>query len=144
MFESFFAVMYFSDQEGIAKVIQGYQAKMKLECVVLTIRTTLNPEVYSQFPIVSLTDPEQDLKRWMREDGHGTTFDTGCTVIVTKAENLNKEIERKFKNLLWIVLDRLPNNAKLNVEWPVMELFPNLVAARCSFTEAKLVSFYDK
>lgn len=111
---------------------------------MLTIKTTLDPKIYSEFPVVGLTIPGQDLEGWMREDRHGTKFDTGCTVIVTIAKHLDKEIERKFKNLLWIVLDRLPKNKEVKVEWPIIELFPNLIAAHCSFAKVPLVSFYDK
>ena len=127
------------------KVINAYEAKLKLDCVVVTIRTTLDPKVYSQLPIVSLTDPQQDLKRWMREDGHGTTFDTGCTVIVTNSKNLDKELENKFKNLMWIVLDHLPKGNKVRaVEYPVIEMYSRVITIRCPFAKTWKVLFYDK
>ena len=108
------------------------------------MKTQLPLQLYSEFPIVTLTNPEEDLNKMMREDQHGTQFDTGCTVIVTKTENLVKEIEPKFKNLIWIVLDRMPKGMKMKVDNPVVEMFPNIISAHCPFNDKPKVSFYDK
>ena len=117
---------------------------MKRPCVILALKTKLNSVVSSEFPIVSLADPNVDLELWMREDRHGTKFDTGCNVIVTKAEDLDQHLERMFKNLLWIVLDRLPKGKEIHVEWPVVELFTNIAVAHCSYEKKPKVSFYNE
>ena len=98
----------------------------------------------AEFPVVGLDNPDNDVEKWMREDRHGPKFDTGCNVIVSKAKDLDKELEHKFKNLHWIVLDRLPKGEKVLVEKPVYELFPTIVAAYCPFTKKPKASYYDK
>ena len=104
----------------------------------------MEPEVYNQLLVVSLTNPAEDLDRWMREDRHGPSFDTGCTVIVTKAEDLDEKLERNFKNLMWIVPDRLPKGLTLKVENPVVELYSTAISVRCPFAKAPKVSLYSK
>ena len=98
----------------------------------------------AEFPVVALDNSDNDVEPWMREDNHGPKFDTGCNMIVTKAENLDKDLERKFKNVYWIVFDPLPKGKKLKVEKPVYELFSKIVAAHCPFAKKPKVSYYDK
>ena len=129
---------------GLMKVVHAFQASTKRNCVVIANQLALTPEVYAELLVVSLTNPDRNLERWMREDRHGTKFDTGCTVIVTKAANIDKGIERKFKNLLWIVLDQLPKDKDLSVEWPLVKLYPNIVLAYCPFEKVPKVSTYDQ
>ena len=128
----------------LTKLVEAYQLKTKRECVVLALKTNLPNEIYSRFQVVSINDPVQELDLWMREDGHGTSFDTGCTVIVTNFSNLNKGIERKFKNLLWIVLDRVPQEKEIEVDGPVVEMFENIITVRCPYTSTKIVSFFKR
>ena len=130
--------------KGLINVVHALQAKMKRNCVVIANQLALTPEVYAELQVVSLTNPDENLERWMREDRHGTKFDTGCTVIVTKAANIDKEIERKFKNLMWIVLDKLPNQKALSVEWPLVKLYPNIVLSYCPFVKVPKVSSYEQ
>ena len=137
-----------SSSEDIAfyllKVVKSYEVKVKRECVILGLNTKLPMTVSSEMQVVILTHPEKDLDLWMRDDGHGTKFDTGCTVIVTKSENLNRQMERKFKNMIWILLDRLPKNDKPEVDHPVVEMYYSIVSVHCSNSENAKVSFYDR
>ena len=95
--------------------------------------------------MVSLTDPDVDLDSWLREDRHGTKFDTGCNVIVTRVEDLDQQLERMFKNLLWIVLDHFPKEQQeMNVENAVVELYTNIAVAHCPYEKKPKVSFYNK
>ena len=98
----------------------------------------------AEFPVVGLDNPDNNVERWMREDRHGPKFDTGCNVIVTKAKDLDKELERKFKNLFWIVLDRLPKGQRVQVDKPVYELYPNIMVAHCPFALKHKVSYYNE
>ena len=98
----------------------------------------------NEFPVVGLDNPENNVEPWMREDRHGPKFDMGCNVIVTKAKYLDKELERKFKNLYWIVLDRLPKGQRVQVNKPLYELYPNIVAAYCPYEDKPKVSFYNE
>ena len=123
---------------------KGFEAKVKRPCVVLAFKTQLNPLVSTEFPMVSLNNSDVDLDSWLREDRHGTRFDTGCNVIVTKVEDLDQRLERMFKNLLWIVLDRLPKEQEMDVERPVVELYTNIAVAHCPFEKKPKVSFYDE
>ena len=127
----------------LTNVVQAYEAQLKLKCVILPMKIELPQEVYSAFPVVGATNLDQDLPRWMREDGHGTIFDTGCSVIVTKFENLDETLETRFKNLMWIVIDRIPKNTKLQVTKPVVELYPNIISAYCPYKTDRLVSYYE-
>ena len=129
--------------EHLANVVQAYEAQLKLKCVVLPLKTELPLDVYSEFPVVKITNPNQELSLWMREDGHGTIFDTGCSVIVTKFEDLDETLEARFKNLMWIVIDRIPKNTKLQVTKPVVELYPNIISAYCPYKTGRLVSYYE-
>ena len=126
------------------KIINAYQTDLKLKCVVLSLKTQLDPTIYTEFSVVNLNNPEELLEQWIREDRHGTKFDTGGTVIVTESKHLQKEMERSFKNLLWIVIDQLPKDKKLGVESPVVELYPSMAAFHCPYGRAPKVSFYDK
>ena len=128
----------------LTSVVQAYEAQLKLKCVILPMKIELPQEVYSKFPVVGMMNPDQDLPRWMREDGHGTTFDTGCSVIVTKFEHLDKTLEARFKNLMWILIDRIPKNKELQVTKPVVELYPNIISAYCPYKTGRLVSYYEK
>ena len=130
--------------QALIKVAKAYETHVKRPCVLLALEVKLNPLVLAEFPSVGLNTPKSNLLSWMREDNHGTKFDTGCTIIVTKAENLEKSLERKYKNLLWITLDRLPKNEELEVENPVVELMPNTIFAHCSFMDKPMVSFYNE
>ena len=130
--------------QALIKVAKAYETHVKRPCVLLALKAKLNPLVLAEFPSVGLNTPKSNLQSWMREDNHGTKFDTGCTIIVTKAENLDKSLERKFKNLLWITLDRLPMNRPLEVENPVIELMPNTIFAHCPFMDKPMVSFYNE
>ena len=137
-----------SSSEDIAfyliKVAKAYEVQIKRECVILALKTKLPMTVLSEMQVVTLSDSEKDLDLWMREDGHGTKFDTGCTVIVTKSENLNRQMERKFKNMIWILLDRLHKNDKPEVDHPVVEMYYSIVSVHCSNSENAKVSFYDR
>ena len=123
---------------------QALEVKWKRPCVIIGLKTKLPLSIMAEFPVVGLDNPENNVEPWMREDRHGPKFDTGCNVIVTKVKDLDKDFEHKFKNLYWIVLDRLPKGEKLQVEKPVYALFPTIVAAYCPFTEKPKVSYYDK
>ena len=137
-----------SSSEEIAfyliKVVKAYEVQIKRECVILALNTELPMTILSERQVVTLSNPENDLDLWMREDGHGTKFDTGCTVIVTKGENLNRQVERKFKNMIWILLDRLPKNEKLEVDHPVVDMYLNIVSVHCPYSDTTKVSFYDR
>ena len=128
----------------LTRIINSYQTQVKRPCLILALKTNLNEEIHAEFPVVSLNNPERELEKWMREDQHGTKFDTGCTVIITEAKNLDKTIEPKFKNMIWIVLDRLSRKKKYEVTKPLIEMYPNIIAARCPFSETLKVSYYDK
>ena len=130
--------------QGIVQVTRALEVKWKRPCVIIGLKTKLPQSIMDEFPVVGLDNPENDVEHWMREDQHGPKFDTGCNVIVTKAKDLDKDLERKFKNLNWIVLDRLPNGEKLQVEKPVYELYPKIVASYCPFAEKPKVSYYDE
>ena len=130
--------------QALVKVAKGYEKHVKRPCVILALKVILNPLVMAEFPSVGLGNANDDLDKWMRPDNHGTKFDTGCTIIVTKAESLEKGLERKFKNLLWITLDRLPKNEALEVEYPVVELRPNTIFSHCPFMDKPMVSFYNE
>ena len=111
--------------QKITSVIQSYEKHVKRNCVVFSLKSELPLEIYEDIPIVRMTNPEEDLELWMREDRHGTHFDTGCTVIVTHSDSLDRKMENKFKNLLWLVLDRLLKKkdlVQLQVDYPVIEL----------------------
>ena len=123
--------------------MEAFQQKTKRECIVLALKTKLPNVINSNFQVVSIDNPVKDLEFWMRHDRHGTTFDSGCTIIFTNFENVNKAIERKFNNLLWVVLDKVPKGKKIEMEWPVVEILPN-IAVRCPYAKTKKVSFYDR
>ena len=126
------------------EVIKAYQKELKLTCVVLNLKTQLDPTIYSEFSVVSLNNPEELLELWIREDRHGTNFDTGCTIIVTEAKNYDHEIEHNFKNLLWIVTDHLPKRKELKIKSPIVELFSSIAAFHCPYAIAPKVSYYKK
>ena len=130
--------------QAIIKVTRALEAKWKRPCIIVSLKTKLPPSIMAEFPMVGLDNPNNNVEPWMREDRHGPKFDTGCNVIVSKAKDLDKNLERKFKNLYWIVLDRLPKGQKLQVEKPVYELFPDIVAAHCSLAKKHKVSYYDR
>ena len=139
-----FSVQDESSAQALIKVAKAYETHVKRPCVILALKATLNPLVLAEFPSVGLSTPKPSLELWMRKDNHGTKFDTGCTIVVTKADSLEKGLERKFKNLLWITLDRLPKNEPLEVENPVIELMPNTIFAHCPFMDKPMVSFYNE
>ena len=126
------------------EVIKAYQKELKLTCVVLNLKTQLDPTIYSEFSVVSLNNPEELLELWIREDRPGTNFDTGCTIIVTEAKNYDHEIEHNFKNLLWIITDHLPKAKEVEVKSPVVELFSSIAAFHCPYATAPKVSYYEK
>ena len=133
--------------QKITSVIQSYEKHVKRNCVVFSLKSKLPLEIYEDIPIVRMTNPEEDLELWMREDRHGTHFDTGCTVIVTHSDSLDRKMENKFKNLLWLVLDQLPKKkdlVQLQVDYPVIELYPKIISARCPYLETPKVSFYTR
>ena len=126
------------------EVIKAYQKELKLNCVVMNLKTQLDPIIYSEFSVVSLNNPEELLELWIREDRPGTNFDTGCTIIVTEAKNYDHEIEHNFKNLLWIITDHLPKEKEVEVKSPVVELFSSIAAFHCPYATAPKVSYYEK
>ena len=126
------------------EVIKAYQKELKLDCVLMNLKTQLDPIIYSEFSVVSLNNPEELLELWIREDRHGTNFDTGCTIIVTEAKKYDHEIEHNFKNLLWIVTDHLPKRKELKIKSPVVELFSSIAAFHCPYATAPKVSYYEK
>ena len=101
-------------------------------------------EVFAEYPVVILTNPEEELEGWMREDRHGTRFDTGCNVIVTKAEHLDQDFESKFKNLLWIVLDPKAIPEEMKMEKTLVKLYPKIVSVYCPYVEEPKISLYEK
>ena len=129
---------------NLIKVVKSYQVQIRRECVILALKTTLPMTVLSELQVVTKSDLEENLELWMREDGHGTRFDTGCTAIVTKVENLDRQMEPKFKNMIWIVLDRLPGNKKMELNHPVVEMYPNIVSVHCPYSDTPKVSVYDR
>ena len=131
-------------EQGLIEVIQAYQKELKLNCVVLNLKIQLDSTIYAEFSVVNLNNPEEVLERWIREDRHGTNFDTGCTIIVTEAKNLDQKIEHNFKNLLWIVTDHLPRGKELEIKSPVVELFSSIAAFHCPYATAPKVSYYEK
>ena len=133
-----------SPSQQIISVVKAFQDDLKRECVILALKTEVPMEVFAEYPVAILNNPEEELERWMREDQHGTHFDTGCNVIVTKAEHLDQDLESKFKNLLWIVLDPKGISDEMKMEKTLVKLYPKIVSVHCPYVEEPKISLYEK
>ena len=134
---------YVSLEDKALEVIKGYQTQHQQNCLVLAYQVPTSLNIIQNFQVVHMND-WTDLESWMREDRHEPKFGTGCTVILTKPQNLERAVERKFKNLLWIVTARLPKKPNLKVEHPVVELLPNTILAHCPFAKGPKISYYKE
>ena len=101
-------------------------------------------EVFEEYPVAILSNAEEELESWMREDRHGPHFDTGCNVIVTKVEHLDKDLESKFRNLLWIVLDPKHIQGDMKMDKTLVKLYPKIVSLHCPYVDGPKISLYEK
>ena len=134
---------YVSLEDKALEVIKGYQTQHQQNCLVLAYQIPTSLNIIQLFQVVHMNNWTY-LESWMREDRHEPKFGTGCTVILTEPKNLERTVERKFKNLLWIVTARLPKKPNLNVEHPVIELLPNTMLAHCPFAKGPKISYYKE
>ena len=67
---------------GLLQVLRSFQKQSTQDCVVLALKSKVEHDIEEEFQVVRITDFE-NINLWMREDNHGTRFDTGCMIIVT-------------------------------------------------------------
>ena len=143
LFASIKANQALSNHPGLIKVLRSFQNQSTQDRVVLGLKINVAHDIDEEFLVVRITDFE-NIHLWMREDNHGTRFDTGCTMIVTTHNNHDIKIEGKFKNLVWIFLDKVPKDKELTIQSPVMEMLPKTVKIHCPFTEKPKLSSQER
>ena len=143
LFASIQANIDSSNHPGLIQVLKSFQNQSTQDCVVLALKSNVEHDIEEEFQVVRITDFE-NINLWMREDNHGTRFDTGCMIIVTTHNNHNIEIEGKFKKLIWIFLDQVPKDKKLTIQSPVIEMLPKTVKIHCPFTEKPKLSSQER